>query len=73
MKCFGCQREIEVGDHYIADTASGFIGQEANPDVDAVIADIFGGASGSKVVFCTDCTTEGGDYLAETYYGDDLE
>lgn len=70
MRCFGCQRELEVGDRYIEDTASGFSGQDASPEVDGLIADIFGGAGG-KLVFCTDCTVEGGDYMTEVYWGDD--
>ncbi len=69
MKCFDCKREIEIGDRYIEDTASGYAGTEANPEVDGLIADIFGGAAG-KVVFCEDCTVEGGDYMFETNYGD---
>lgn len=71
MKCFGCQCEIEIGDRYIEDTASGFINQDSKPEIDGLIADLFGGAGG-KVVFCEDCTVEGGDYMAETYYGDEL-
>jgi hypothetical protein len=69
MKCFGCQRDI--GDRYIEDTASGFIGVEDTPVVDDLIADIFGGGPGGKVIFCDDCTTEGGDYMFETFYGDE--
>lgn len=34
MKCVGCNRDLEVGDQYIEDTASGFIHGEANPAVD---------------------------------------
>jgi hypothetical protein len=75
VKCAGCQKELEVGDRYIEDTASGFIGKESNPEIDSLVADIMGGdASGStegKVVFCDDCTVSGGDYLFETYWGDD--
>lgn len=72
MICAGCRRRLEVGDHYIVDTASGFAKQEANPVVDGLIADIFGGGgAGGKVIFCADCTTTGGDYLFETYYGDE--
>lgn len=70
MNCSGCRREIEVGDHYIEDTASGFIGKDANPELDSIIADIFGG-SGGKVIYCEDCTQEGGDYMFETCYGDE--
>jgi hypothetical protein len=72
MRCFDCKREIEVGDRYIEDTASGFIGQETTPEVDGLIADIFGGAGG-KVVFCEDCTQVGGDYMFETNYGEEVD
>jgi hypothetical protein len=72
MKCFDCKREIEIGDRYIEDAASGFAGQEASPEIDGLIADIFGGAGG-KVVFCEDCTVGGGDYMTETYYGDEVD
>jgi hypothetical protein len=71
MRCFGCQQEIEVGDRYIKDSASGFIGQEANPEIDGLIGELFGGTATGEVVFCTDCTVEGGDYMSETYYGDE--
>jgi hypothetical protein len=71
MRCFECKREIEIGDHYIEDSASGFAGREADPEIDGLIADIFGGAGG-KVVFCEDCTQEGGDYKLETFYGDEV-
>lgn len=70
MKCFGCQRDLEVGDRYIEDTPSGFIDQDANPGIDSIIADLFGGSAG-KVRFCEDCTAEGGDYMFETVYGDE--
>lgn len=70
MKCFGCRRELDIGDQYIEDTASGFIGQETSSEVDGMIADLFGG-SGGKVVFCEDCTQEGGDYMFSTVYGDE--
>lgn len=70
MRCFGCKREIEIGDRYIEDSASGFSGQESTPEIDGLIADIFGGAGG-KVVFCDDCTVDGGDYMFETFYGDE--
>lgn len=70
MRCFECKRELEVGDRFIADTASGFIGREGGSDVDDLIADLFGG-SGGKVVLCEDCTAPGGDYMLETVYGDE--
>ena len=72
MKCFGCQRQLEVGDQYIKDTASGFTDAEASPDIDGLIADLFGGVGG-EVVFCEDCTdkTSDGRYLLDTVYGDE--
>jgi hypothetical protein len=70
MRCGDCKRELEVGDLYIKDTASGFIKQDTTPEIDGLIAEIFGG-SGGKIVFCEDCTQEGGDYLFETVYGDE--
>lgn len=79
MICAGCRRELEVGDLYIVDTASGFLDTEATPEIDGLIADIFGGddtlsgAAGGKVVFCEDCTdkTKDGRYLFDTVYGDE--
>jgi hypothetical protein len=75
VKCFGCQRELEVGDYYIEDTASGFCETDANPAVDGLIAELFGGSTSGKVVFCEDCThtTADGRYLFETVYGDEDE
>jgi hypothetical protein len=70
MKCAGCNRDLEVGDLFIKDTASGFIGRNIDPVLDGVIADILGGADG-EVVYCEDCTQEGGDYRFDTYYGED--
>lgn len=69
MNCSGCQREIEVGDRFIKDTATGFIGKDADPLIDSLIADIFGGTDG-EVVYCEDCTQDGGSYMWETNYGD---
>ena len=75
--CAGCQHQLEPGDRYIVDTASGFCGAEPNPLVDDLIADIFardstlsGGGNG-QVIFCeacTDKTREGGWHL-QTYTG----
>lgn len=45
MICAGCRRTLEVGDQYIDDTASGFVGQDADPLIDGLIADIMGGDS----------------------------
>lgn len=70
MRCFGCQRDLEVGDHYIKDTASGFLKQDASPEIDGLIAEIMGG-QGGNVVVCEDCTVVGGDYMFETVYGDE--
>lgn len=61
-RCAGCNREFEVGDRYIVDTSSGFTKSEANPEIDGLIAGIFGG-SDDKVRLCEDCTEPGGDYL----------
>lgn len=76
MRCFGCNREIEVGDHYIEDKASGFLGHDptaTDMEVDNLIGELFSGRADGKVVFCTDCTQPGGDYKFETYYGDEDE
>ena len=74
MNCAGCRREIEIGDHYIEDTPSGFMtamgNGKVNPELDDIMAMVLGGV-GTKIVYCTDCTREGGDYKVETYYGDD--
>jgi hypothetical protein len=69
VKCFGCQREIEIGDRYIEDSASGFLGKPQGGEADGILADIFGDKDG-KVVFCEDCTVPGGEYMAETYWGE---
>lgn len=61
---------FEVGDRYITDTSSGFTKSAADPKVDAIMASIFGGTDG-KLRFCEDCTEPGGDYMFETFYGDD--
>jgi hypothetical protein len=71
MRCSGCRRELDVGDHYIEDTASGFLGREAD-GLDDLMAEVMGGRSG-KIIFCEDCTQDGGDYLFETVYGDEEE
>jgi hypothetical protein len=72
VRCGGCNREIEVGDRYIVDSASGFLKtQDSDADIDDLISGIFG-ASDGKVRFCEDCTKPGGGYLFETNYGEDL-
>lgn len=76
MNCAGCRREIEVGDHYIEDTPSGFMtalgNEQVNPELDDIMAMCLGG-TGTKIVYCEDCTREGGDYKLETYYGDEAD
>ena len=78
MKCCGCNRTLEVGDLYIEDTASGFMGKEnpdeSDTDADNLVAELLGGVGG-KVFFCEDCTdTESdGRYRFETVYGDEDE
>lgn len=75
MICGDCGRQLEVGDQYIEDTASGFAKLPADPLIDGLIADIFGGdatlsgGAGGKIIFCEDCTEPGGDYRFNTYYG----
>jgi hypothetical protein len=69
MTCAGCNRELEVGDRYIKGSASEFMGR---PDdgLNGLMADLLGG-SGGKVVYCEDCTQEGGQWKLETVYGDE--
>jgi hypothetical protein len=71
MICAGCRRELEVGDQYIKDTASGFTGG-GNSAFDGLISEIMGG-TGGEIFFCEDCTTttSDGKYLFETVYGDE--
>lgn len=71
MICAGCNRELEVGDRYIEDTTSGFLKMESTPEIDEIIASIFPGSGGSKIVVCEDCTAPGGDYMFEMVYGDE--
>lgn len=70
MRCAGCNRELEVGDLYIQDTPSGFMGESSEHD--DLIAEILGGVGG-KVFFCEDCCGPGGDYFFDTVYGDEDE
>jgi hypothetical protein len=69
MNCFGCGGEIMIGDRYIEDMPSGFIGEDAS-GVDGVIAELFSGRGDGRIVFCEDCTVKGGEYARETYWGD---
>jgi len=68
MICAGCNRKLEVGDLYIEDSVSGFLKTEENPIVDDIVASIFPGSGGNKIVMCEDCTQPGGDYMFETVY-----
>lgn len=73
LRCAGCNRDLEVGDRYIKDSASGFLASFGSPgtaEFDDLIASVLGGASG-EIVYCEDCTAPGGDYLFETVYGDE--
>ena len=53
--CATCGHEFRVGDRYIEDTSSGFVGEGADPAVDDLMADLFGGSDG-KVLLCENCT-----------------
>lgn len=53
--CPTCGHEFEEGDRYIEDTSSGFLGLDADPVVDGLMADLFGGA-GSTIRICEGCT-----------------
>jgi hypothetical protein len=71
MKCASCHRELEVGDEYIEGTASEYLGQDVDPGVENIMAAVFGSGRGDKIVYCEDCTQEGGDFLLSTVYGDE--
>jgi hypothetical protein len=70
MKCAGCRRDLEVGDHYIEATASEFMGR-ADDGLNGLMADILGSGNGDKLVYCEDCTQDGGQWRMETFYGDE--
>lgn len=72
MLCAGCKREIEIGDHYIEDTVSGFMKGDTDSKFDNLVSEILGG-SGGKIIYCEECTKEGGDYLFETFYGEESD
>ena len=76
MRCAGCQRELEIGDEYIKFTLSEFAEAEGLPaveGVDGVASELFGSGFGDYIVYCTDCTVEGGEWLRDTVYGDEEE
>lgn len=59
--CAGCQRKLVAGDRYIEDTPAGFMGKEPDEAAD-LMADLLGGRDG-KIVYCEDCTQDGGRYV----------
>lgn len=78
MICADCRRELEIGDQYIEGTPGEIIGQDIDPEISGIIADLLGGhkldgGSGGKLIYCEDCTVHGGDFLLSTYYGDEDE
>ncbi len=72
LRCAGCNRELQVGDRYIEDSASGFMKKDDGPELDDLMALVLGG-SGGKIRYCEDCTQDGGDYFFETVYGDEAD
>jgi hypothetical protein len=70
VTCAGCQRELEVGDNYIEAAASEYLDIE-DTGVDGLMAEILGGTSSGKIIYCEDCTQAGGKFRFSTYYGDE--
>jgi hypothetical protein len=71
MRCAGCNRRLEVGDRYIAATASEFMGK---PDdgLNDLMAELMGGAGG-KVAYCEPCTQDSSrGWDLQTFYGEGL-
>lgn len=77
LKCFGCHRELEVGELYIKDTLGGYCESETpgGSEIDAMLGELFSGTTDGNIIFCEDCTEkrEDGRYLFETVYGDEGE
>lgn len=76
MKCFGCKRELEVGDLYIKDTLGSFAELDETPggsEVDALLGQVFSGTSDGSIILCEDCTEQSDDgrYMFDTVYGDE--
>jgi hypothetical protein len=77
MICAGCRHELKIGDQYIEGSADDYLGRKVDPVIGGLLADIFGGNSaldgstGGKIVYCEDCTTTGGDFRLQTYWGDE--
>jgi hypothetical protein len=70
VRCAGCQNELEVGDQYIEATASEYLGTE-DTGLDGLMGEIFGSGAGAKIVYCEDCTEDGGRFRLSTFYGDE--
>lgn len=74
--CAGCNRHLEVGDQYIEGTAGDYLKQDVDPEIGGLLADIMGGnnkldgSAGGRIIYCEDCTKQGGDFKLQTYYGD---
>jgi hypothetical protein len=77
MICAGCRHVMEIGDQYIEGVASDYVHQDVAPEIASLLADILGGnaaldgSTGGKIVYCEDCTVDGGDFRLSTYYGDE--
>lgn len=71
MRCAGCRRDLEIGDQFIEGTAGDFMGQDVEPEIGGLMAEIMGSGNGEKIVYCEDCTQSGGDFLLSTFYGDE--
>lgn len=75
MICAGCRRELEVGDHYIIGTTAEMMhgrgAETKDAFVEGLVAEILGGGQTGQIIYCEDCTVDGGEFLPETYWGDD--
>lgn len=71
MKCAGCGYVLRVGDPFLEATASEIIG--GSSELDGLLADVLGSGNGEKLVYCEDCTEEGGRFRMSTYYGEDAD
>jgi hypothetical protein len=72
LVCAGCSRKFEIGDRYIEDAPSGFMGSEDGERFDSLIASVLGG-SGETIRYCEACTidTADGRYTFLTVGADD--
>ena len=76
MQCFGCKRQLEVGDLYIKDTLGGYAEGGETPggsEVDVLLGQMFSDTSDGSIIFCEDCTerSDDGRYMFDTVYGDE--